>query len=163
MARDEFCDADICTSEWSPRGPSSHGWHVASTEKSARSRQDAIARMIEDIWQMPIEACDATEADLRLEAKFREQAEKWERETRHLSSPTQRMMHPSYQAILGMGAEHRRKVLRLMLRDLQVNRRPWFWALSYLSQNNPVKPSDAGKIDKMIQSWLNWGKAERLL
>jgi hypothetical protein len=94
-----------------------------------------------------------------LEERFLEQADKWARETRHLSSPTQRIMHPSYQAILGMGSE----VVPLMLRDLAQNRREWFWALSYLTQANPIKKEDAGKMDKMIAAWLNWGKEKALL
>jgi hypothetical protein len=69
------------------------------------------------------------------------------------------MMHPSYQAILGMGD----KVVPLLLRDLQNKRRPWFWALSYLTTENPINPSDAGKIDKMIAAWVRWGKAKGLL
>jgi hypothetical protein len=98
-----------------------------------------------------------------LEQRFREQADKWQRETQHLSSPTQRMMHPSYQAILGMGQHNARKVVALMIRDMQQNQRAWFWALSYLAQDNPISQSDAGKTDKMIKAWVNWGKVEGLL
>ena len=94
-----------------------------------------------------------------LEQRFREQADKWERETQHLSSPTQRIMHPSYQAILGMG----REIVPILLRDLQQNRRAWFGALSYLTHENPIDPKDAGEMDKMIAAWVNWGKLKRLL
>jgi hypothetical protein len=93
-----------------------------------------------------------------LEERFLQQADKWERETRHLSSPTQKVMHPSYQAILGMG----RDVVPLMLRDLAHHRREWFWALSYLTQDNPIKREDAGRMDKMIAAWVNWGKERNL-
>lgn len=95
----------------------------------------------------------------QLEERFREQADKWERETRHLSSPTQMMMHPSYHAILGMGQE----VVPLLVRDLQQNRRSWFWALSYLTHENPINPKDAGKMDAMIKAWVGWGKEKGLL
>lgn len=98
-----------------------------------------------------------------LEQRFREQAEKWARETQHLSSPSQRATHPSYQAILGMGREHRDEVLRLLLRDLQENRRAWFWALSYLAEDNPIHPKDAGRMDKMVGAWVKWGKTKGLL
>jgi hypothetical protein len=94
-----------------------------------------------------------------LEQRFREQAERWQRETRHLSSPTQKIMHPSYQAVLGMGTE----VVPLMLRDLAQNRTEWFWALSYITQENPIKREDAGKMDKMLAAWVNWGKERGLL
>jgi hypothetical protein len=68
------------------------------------------------------------------------------------------MAHPSYQAILGMAQENKREIIRLLLLDLQENRNEWFWALSYLTQDNPIKPSDAGKMDRMISTWLNWGR-----
>src|SRR5271165_5121484 len=58
-----------------------------------------------------------------LEQRFREQAERWQRETAHLSSPLQRMMHPSYQAILGMGAEYKHEVVGFLLHDMQNNHR----------------------------------------
>lgn len=98
-----------------------------------------------------------------LEQRFREQAEKWARETQHLSSPSQKAAHPSYQAILGMGRENRDEIIRLLLLDLQQNRRLWFWALSYLTEDNPISPAEAGKIDRMIGAWVNWGKIKGLL
>jgi hypothetical protein len=98
-----------------------------------------------------------------LEQRFREQSDKWHRETQHFSSPGQRTIHPSYLAIMGMGNDNPREIIKLMLRDMQQNRRPWFLALSYLAKDNPVRQSDAGKTDKMIKAWVNWGKANRLL
>jgi hypothetical protein len=108
-------------------------------------------------------SAQSPEVEQSLQERLREQAEKWERETAHLSSPLQRMMHPSYQAILGMGAEHKREVICFLLRDLQQNRRDWFLALSYLSQANPINPRDAGKTDKLVNSWVKWGKEQGLL
>ena len=94
-----------------------------------------------------------------LEQRFHEQADRWKRETVHISSPTQKMMHPSHQAILGMGKD----VIPLLLRDMAQNRTEWFWALSYITQENPIRREDAGKMDKMIGAWLNWGKNKGLL
>ena len=98
-----------------------------------------------------------------LERRFLEQAEKWSRETEHLSSPSQIMMHPSYQAILGMSQENPTQIINLMLRDLIAKRRPWFWALSYLTKENPIRLSDAGRLDKMIQAWAEWGRQRGIL
>jgi len=72
-------------------------------------------------------------------------------------------MHPSYQAILGMAQDDKQEIIRLMLRDLQENRTPWFWALSYLTQDNPIQRSEVGKLDKMIKAWVHWGKARNML
>ena len=125
-------------------------------------REHDATWIIREMWQMP-SACAVAEVNKSLEARFREQAAKWEQETAHLSSPLQRMMHPSYQAILGMGAEHKRDVVRFMLRDLQQNQRDWFLALSYLTQANPINPKDAGRTGKLVSSWLKWGREQGLL
>lgn len=95
--------------------------------------------------------------------RFREQAHKWARETQHLSSPTQMMLHPSYQAILGMAAEDKWEIIRLLILDLRQSRNRWFWALSYLTQENPIQPSDAGKMDRMITAWVNWARAKHII
>lgn len=144
-------------------------WNPDSTWCPA-SEQDRDLKLLEKgskAWSLPVEAKETKvlvlESEQSLEERFREQAEKWARETEHLSSPTQMMLHPSYQAILGMAREDEQEVIRLMLRDLRDNRREWFWALSYLTQDNPINPRDAGKMDKMIDAWVKWGKGRRLL
>lgn len=139
------------------------GWIKAS---SFRLREKNYARHLLQKrklqWRSIQQVLDRMEKSLTLEQRFQEQADKWQRETAHLSSPGQKMMHPSYQAILGMGNNNRREVIRLMIRDMQQHRRPWFWALSYLAQDNPVSQSDAGKMDKIIAAWVDWGKAQQL-
>ena len=95
--------------------------------------------------------------------RFHKEADKWANETMHLSSSTQRQMHPSYQAILRLANENKRETICLMLQDLKDNRRPWFWALSHLTQENPIKAADAGRIDKMIKAWVAWGKQKGYL
>ena len=97
---------------------------------------------------------------LTLEDRFHEQAEKWDHETAHLSSPAQRFLHPSYVAIMGMAQDNRDEVIDLLLRDMRDNHREWFWALSYLTHQNPIDRRDSGKLDKMIQAWVRWGKQE---
>ena len=89
-----------------------------------------------------------------LETQFLDHADKWERETAHLSSPTQMMRHPSFEAILLMGDS----VVPLIIRDLETHRRYWFGALTFLTGENPITPSEAGKMDLMIRAWVNWGQ-----
>jgi hypothetical protein len=115
------------------------------------------------MWQMPIDVDMhvVAEADKPLEEQFREQADKWDYETAHLSSPAQRFAHPSYVAILGMANDHREEVIDLLLRDMKQNRREWFWALSYLTHENPINRKDAGRLDKMIDAWVRWGEQRR--
>lgn len=115
--------------------------------------------LIDELVAKALAALPLEVAETVLEKRFRELAEKWERETGSLSSVTKRVMHPSYQAIVGMGEQ----VVPILLRDLQDNRRDWFWALSAITQENPVDRSDAGRVDKMISAWIAWGKKKRLL
>jgi hypothetical protein len=152
-----------------------HEWHEPDTKSSwaephegvrYRERQTRLAFTAELSALVKARSVAATKPQeqlLQLSRRFQEQAEKWERETGHLSSPTQRMMHPSYQAILGMGREHKRDMVVLLIQDMQQHYRPWFGALSYLTQENPLERADAGKMDKMIASWVEWGKSTGLL
>jgi hypothetical protein len=136
------------------------------TERLAdRRRKDylqAFARLLTSEDKTILREARVT-ADERatLEQRFHEEAEKWDLETGHLSSPNQRMMHPSYQAILGMGQQHRDEIIGLLIQDMKANRRHWFWALSYLAQTNPIKPEDAGRIDRMIDAWVRWETSRR--
>jgi hypothetical protein len=136
---------------------------------SPANEREQVLSILEEMWQRPFRRCGAglisgihvsNESYRSLEDRFLEQAQKWQMETGHLSSPTQRIMHPSYQAILGMGRDQRQEIIRLLIRDLQENRRAWFWALSYLAQDNPVSAEDAGKMDRMINAWVNWAKSK---
>jgi hypothetical protein len=92
-----------------------------------------------------------------IEIRFREQADKWERETAYLSATPMIVMHESYQTIMSMGPD----VVPILLHDLQKTRRHWFWALRHLEPNaDPVPTKDQGNVDKMIEAWVNWGKKE---
>jgi hypothetical protein len=154
MSSDEFCYTDFKEEEWASPGPQARWGILMPLER------------LEEMWQIPsreIEACEAVRDLKSIEERFTEQADKWQRETGHLSSPNQRIMHPSYQAILGMAQEHKQEMIRLMLQDLQKNRRSWFWALSYLTHDNPIGPSESGKFDKMTAAWVKWGRMRGLL
>jgi hypothetical protein len=91
-----------------------------------------------------------------LKQKFLEHATKWDRETAYLSSTPKMVLHDSYQKIMAMGPD----IVPVLLRDLQENRRSWFWALRHLTHANPVPPEDQGNLDKMIAAWVAWGKRE---
>lgn len=132
--------------------------HVAERRRR-KCYSEALLRLSAEARGSVVSVVD----EASLEKRFCEQAEKWARETKHLSSPAQKVIHLSYQAILGMALENKEGVIRLLLRDLQDNRREWFWALSYLAQTNPINPKDAGKMDKMIKAWVDWGARRGLI
>jgi hypothetical protein len=157
------CEALATPREWLALDPEPISWHEDDEAiRIMAAINECVAELEEKGASVATgELCIPTESALA--ERFQEQAEKWARETAHLSSPTQMMAHPSYQAILGMASEDKRKIIRLMILDLKQNRNEWFWALSYLTQDNPIKQSDAGKMEKMISAWVNWGIEHNLI
>jgi hypothetical protein len=99
-----------------------------------------------------LEFKDQTEEPLQRE--FQRHARNWSAETAHLSSETQIVLHPSYQRIIGMGPA----ALTFIFRDLQAEPKDWFWALNAITGEDPVDPSDAGNVSKIVDSWLRWGR-----
>ena len=89
----------------------------------------------------------------QLEALFAKLSSEWRQGTRYLSSTTAIATHPPYHLIIGLGPQ----VIPLILSDLQREPGHWFWALSALTGENPVEPSDRGRIQAMTAAWLNWG------
>ena len=49
-------------------------------------------------------------------------------------------------------------VVPFMLRDLAAGPRLWVWALPEITGEDPVSPEDAGRIAKMSEAWLQWGR-----
>jgi hypothetical protein len=89
-----------------------------------------------------------------LEETFQRLANVWQKAVAHLSSSNKRESHPAYREIIALGPA----AVPMMLRDLEINHRHWFAALTAVTGANPVAEEDAGKILKMIDVWLNWGK-----
>ncbi len=94
-----------------------------------------------------------------LEQKFRRLVKQWREETLFISSSTERVLHPSYQKIIGMGPA----VVPLVLREMQDRGGHWFWALRAITEEDPVDAQDAGHVKKMTEAWLQWGKKNRFL
>jgi hypothetical protein len=89
-----------------------------------------------------------------IEQAFQELAGQWQEETAHLSSQTQIAMHPAYQRIIGLGPV----ALPLIFRDLERKSNFWFWALRALTGENPVKSEDQGRVGRMTEAWLAFGR-----
>jgi hypothetical protein len=140
-----YCEP-VRDSEWR----STDSWKEAEEKPVAKE----LRRHIQFVkwWNRVISR--ETSADTLLARLFIAHAEKWEKETGHLSSTTKRVMHPSYQSIIGMGPS----VVPILLKDLEKNHRIWFWALVSITGQNPVKPEDAGDVRQMAEAWIDWGK-----
>jgi hypothetical protein len=89
---------------------------------------------------------------------FHELADRWRAETVVLSDVTKKAMNRSYQQVIGLGPG----VLPLILRELERDPDDWFWALSAITRENPIKPEHAGNMDLMARDWLDWGKEHGL-
>lgn len=95
-----------------------------------------------------------TSIETSLEQKFERLVKCWREENRFTSSMTKLIMHHAYQQIIGMGPA----AVPLIFRELQRSPDYWFWALTAITGDNPVRPEDAGNVEKMTQAWLEWGK-----
>lgn len=91
--------------------------------------------------------------DLSLRERFIRLTSAWKMAAALESSSRTIAMHPAYQRIIGMGAA----ALPLILDDLYRSPDHWFWALSAISGENPVKPDHRGNLKLMTEDWLEWG------
>ena len=89
-----------------------------------------------------------------VEKQFNLLAEQWYLDTLHSSAYLDRILHPAYQRIIGLGKD----VIPLILRELQDAPAEWFWALRALTGEDVTTPEMAGKRGEMAKVWLNWGK-----
>jgi hypothetical protein len=128
-----------------PRSPE---WRVHWNEPD-------ITKLISNVRVMTV-SVEQVIAERTLEERFREHADRWERDTAFISATPMRVMHESYQSIMSMGPD----VVPLLLSDLQKTRRHWFWALRHLTGVDPIAEKDRGNVDRMIAAWTAWGKAK---
>ena len=64
------------------------------------------------------------------------------------------VINTAYQKIIGMGTP----VVGLILQDLKRQPDHWFWALRSITGENPVEPSNRGRVGEMATAWLEWGR-----
>ncbi len=83
-------------------------------------------------------------------------AERWIAEARFVSSLSDMVAHPAYQRIIGMG----RDALPFLLRQLETGPQHWFPALEAITGINPVRAEDNGRVQRMAQAWVAWGREQ---
>ena len=102
-----------------------------------------------------MEAAEAKVQKLAPEARFKKLAAAWKSETELVSKVTKKIMHPAYQKIIGMGE----LAVPLILKDLTDNGPDdWFWALTAITDENPIAKESAGDMRAMTEAWLQWGR-----
>jgi hypothetical protein len=97
---------------------------------------------------------DAPEKRASRSSELAELARKWRSETVHFSSVTQKVLHPSYQRIIGHGAA----AIPFLLQDLKKKPDHWFWALGAITGENPVPEVAQGNMAAMASAWVAWGR-----
>jgi hypothetical protein len=89
------------------------------------------------------------------EQRFNRLTKTWKSETELFSKVTKRILHPAYQKIIGMGEG----AIPLILQDLKENGPDdWFWALTAITEQNPITSEIAGNMTAMTEAWLQWGR-----
>ena len=117
-------------------------------------RSDTVCVLMK--WSMDWKSVRrADERELAL--TFRRLADEWRRETAALSSLHRKVMHPAYQRIIGMGP----RAIPLILRELQMTRGHWLWALNAITSVDPTSPG--ASFSEAVNAWLEWGRANRYL
>jgi hypothetical protein len=76
-----------------------------------------------------------------------------------MSSAISFTQHPAYLRIIGMGPA----VVPFILEDLQRTQAHWFVALRLITGENPIKPEDKGKVQRLADSWIAWGRERGLV
>lgn len=127
-----------------------------ASSSGASSESDVLLeewRKAEEHYRYPVTRRPLSEAE-----KFYSLAEAWRQDVRFTSSLTQIVLHPTYQRIIGMGVA----AVPFLLRELERKPDHWFWALTAITGADPIQPEDRGKLKKMTEAWLRWGKEQGL-
>lgn len=88
------------------------------------------------------------------EEEFRQLAKQWKEETAHYSKMEQVISHPAYRRVIAMGE----RAVPLILRDLELNGGRWSHALREITKMNPATEGMRGKVQKIRDAWLKWGR-----
>lgn len=99
----------------------------------------------------------AKEADAALEQKFRRLADEWYKDTKHVSSVDEMVLHHNYLKVISMGQD----AVPLLLRELEQRPDHWLVALNVITEQDPAKPED--NFHEAVQAWLAWGRREGYL
>jgi type I restriction enzyme M protein len=92
-----------------------------------------------------------------LNEQFMELAESWREDTAMLSVLKQKVSHPAYQKIIGMG----KQALPFIFRELEQKSEHWIFALQAITGENVGKQKNNFK--EAVTAWLEWGKEKNYL
>lgn len=92
---------------------------------------------------------------LTLEERFRQLLSRWREETALISSSTLLREHEAFREIIALG----NAVIPLLFREMEKSGDGHLApALAALTGARPVSPEDRGRITKVAEVWLQWGR-----
>ena len=78
----------------------------------------------------------------------------WKADERPTSIMLTRVAHPAYLRIISLGPP----ALPLILRALEKEPDPWFWALTAITGEDLTPKSHSFRFSKLVEAWLQWGR-----
>lgn len=117
--------------------------------------QSAVLRMVEGISNGA--HASSAEEQARLARTFQDLLETWRRETWFLSHMQQRVLHPAYQRMIGMGWA----AVPFILRELEQRPDHLLWALQAITGEDPARHTH--DLPGGVGAWLQWGRDRGLL
>lgn len=115
-----------------------------------------------DTWsRLEPESGTVRHLDSGIEDKFRRLVREWKSRACASSLVMDHICLPAYQKIIGMG----KAVVPLLLeqlRDEGDNPDHWFWALHFITEEDPVPAEDRGNMVRMAAAWLELGRCDDL-
>jgi hypothetical protein len=89
-----------------------------------------------------------------VQQRFLTLAADWKKDIAVQSSTSAIVNHPAYQGIIALGPP----VIPFLLKDMEIDPVHWFEALQAITGEDPVPREDWGKMRKMADAWLEWGR-----
>lgn len=93
-------------------------------------------------------------ASVDTEVLFRRLADQWKTETAHISQISTKMQHSAFRSILNMG----RSVVPMILKEIEREPGHWFYALNFLTGENPIPKDFTGTVEEALNLWIYWGR-----
>ena len=90
--------------------------------------------------------------------QFDQLVSRWHQERGAESSVTKIAMCPAYQKIIAMGPDAVPEILRRLEREGDEPDH-WFWALTAITNADPVPYDARGDMVQTAQAWLAWGRS----
>lgn len=91
-------------------------------------------------------------SEKEVEAKFAELAQSWRELTRAESSVMKRVMHPTYQRVIGLGPQ----AVPFIIRELHSRPDHWFWALASIVGSDEADGAETFK--EAVRRWTEWAE-----